>query len=259
MSLAERLIARPLPDGWTIVYDLFADSARVRAMQETSLSDRTDAGLDPNPLVGSSEWISEVEHGRRPVRCVSGMIRRVYWGSMADYPEFTIVTHDKDESNWTREGDIRLYVPGIGVELFYVEHAWKQGVRGALGEYSQIKLAIWLERSPQRSSAIAPGPGEAGYELARENGDVVHYLLFPDVTAAQEAASELEVSGVRAQRGAAATTRGWYVTCWGASNEIDQDIRRLSNLAASTGGDYDGGERVAGSVWGPQEGASAAS
>jgi hypothetical protein len=170
MELTERLIGRSPPEDWMIVYDLSDDASRLRAMQETSLAARTDAGLDPNPLVGSAEWIAEIHDGRRPIHTVTGMIGRVYWGSMADYAEFTIVASDQSESNWAREGDSRLYVPEIAVELFYVEHAWKKDLRHRISDHSKIKLAIWLERSPHRSSAIAPGPGGAGYELARREG-----------------------------------------------------------------------------------------
>ncbi len=242
-----------------IVYDLFADSSRLRAMQETSLSSRTGAGLDPNPLIGSRDWIAEIQDGRRSIHCVSGMVERVYWASMADYAEFTLVTSDNEESSWAREGDSRLYVPEIGVELFYVEHAWKKELREQLSDHRQIKLAFWLQRSPQRSSAIAPGPGGAGYELARQTGDVVHYLLFPTASAARQAATGLEATGLRAYPATEATLRGWYVRCWSADNDTSQQIRRLAQFVAAAGGEYDGGEKVEGPVWGPQESPPSAS
>jgi hypothetical protein len=120
-----------------------------------------------------------------------------------------------------------------------------------MGEHRQVQLAIWLERSPQRSSAIAPGPGGAGYQLARRTGDVVHYLLFPNSAAAQQAVTDLDGTGLRVQPGIAATIRGWYVECWSADDATDHEIRRLAEFAASVGGEYDGGERVEGPVWGP--------
>src|SRR5271170_4743506 len=107
MELPERLIGRCPPEDWIVVYDLFADSSRLRATQETSLASRTDAGLDPNPLVGSPGWITEIQDGRRPIHSVRGVVRRVYWASMADYAEFTIVSSDNEESSWAREGDSR--------------------------------------------------------------------------------------------------------------------------------------------------------
>jgi hypothetical protein len=253
MELTERLIGRSPPEDWMIVYDLSADASRLRAMQETSLAARTDAGLDPNPLVGSSEWTAEIHNGRPPIHTVTGMIGRVYWGSMADYAEFTIVTSDQEESNWAREGDSRLYVPGIAVELFYVEHAWKKDLRHRLSDHCKIKLAIWLERSPHRSSAIAPGPGGAGYELARREGEVVHYLVFPDSRRAQQAATDLEAIGARARAATGPATGRCYVRCWSANDDVGHDVGRLSEFAASRGGEYDGGERVEGPVWGPHE------
>jgi hypothetical protein len=253
MELTERLIGRSPPEDWMIVYDLSEDASRLRAMQGTSLAARTDAGLDPNPLVGSSEWIAEIHDGGRPIHTVTGMIGRVYWASMADYAEFTIVASDEEESSWAREGDSRLYVPEIAVELFYVEHAWKEDLRHRLSDRSKIKLAIWLERSPHRSSAIAPGPGGAGYELARKEGEIVHYLVFPDARTAQQAATDLKAIGARARATVAPAAGRWYVRCWSANDDSGQDIHRLSEFAASRGGAYDGGERVEGPVWGPHE------
>jgi len=67
-----------------------------------------------------------------------------------------------------------------------------------LGESSKIVLSIEIEDSPLRSSGIGPGPGGVGYELARKEGDVVHYLALPTKDDADEVARALEGSGLKA-------------------------------------------------------------
>ena len=111
---------------------------------------------------------------------IEGTIERVSWAGISDWPMFRIRVLDGSESDWTREGDIRRYVEGLGVRLCYVEHPWKRpSPEKGLGEASQIVLSIEVEHSPRRSAAVAPGSRGLGYDLARRDGTVRHYLTFP--------------------------------------------------------------------------------
>ena len=57
---------------------------------------------------------------------------------------------------------------------------WKRpSPEKGLGEASQIVLSIEVEHSPRRSAAVAPGSRGLGYDLARRDGTVRHYLTFP--------------------------------------------------------------------------------
>src|SRR4029077_9536765 len=40
----------------------------------------------------------------------SGIVSRVYWGSMGEWPECEITDDDGAKSTWTREGDLARYV-----------------------------------------------------------------------------------------------------------------------------------------------------
>jgi hypothetical protein len=137
---------------WIVVYDLRADEEQLEQMQKVSLDDESDGGLAPDPLVGGPEWWDEIEMGRRRTFRIEGTIERVYFGSMGDWPLFSIRALDGSVSEWTREGDARRYVEGLCVRLCYVEHA------GSLVRTSQIVGSVEVENSPRRSAGVAPGP-----------------------------------------------------------------------------------------------------
>ncbi len=91
-------------------------------MQNTSLA-ATDMGLSPLPaLIGTPEWWRATEDGTLPSELVTGTISRVYWGSMADFAEFEVVSTDGSKSTWAREGDSARYVEGLHVAIAFVRH-----------------------------------------------------------------------------------------------------------------------------------------
>jgi hypothetical protein len=239
------------------VYDFARDDQeRISQMQEASLSDRTDIGVVPNPLVGGPEWWEGIRTGERPQQVVEGQIADAYWASMGDWPELRIRSSDGSESTWTREGNSRRYVSGLAVRLTYVEHPWKKGVgeRSGLGAASKIVLSVEVEDSPLRSAAVAPGPGGHGYTLSQEHGDVVHYLAMPTEEAAVQLAAKLGRDGFRALPARQAVSDAWFVRAWHRDVAAAQErTRSLVALAAEYGGTYDGGEVIAsgGEVWGP--------
>lgn len=74
------------------MYDLRADKLRVRHMQEATKA-RPDVGLAPVPaLVGSWRWWRAINSGRFPSTTLEGTVANVYWGSMGDWPMFTLRT-----------------------------------------------------------------------------------------------------------------------------------------------------------------------
>lgn len=241
--------------GWVVVYEFQHDEERVRHMQEASL-ERPDVGLSPNPLVGGREWWDQIESGQRPTHRIEGTIEDAQWASMGDWPEFRIRADDGSESTWTREGEPRRFVEGLGVRLAYVEHPWKPEVAetAGLGETSKIVVSIEIEDSPLRSSGIGPGPGGVGYELARKDGDVVHYLALPTKDDANEVERAIEGSGVTAMAAHRPSAGSWFVHVWHRdSGAAKRHFGTLRELAATHGGAYDGGEVIAagGPVWGP--------
>lgn len=68
------------------VYSFEQDTARIEAMQKQSLG-ATNSGLSTAPaLVGTPEWWQATQDGSLERRVVSGIISKVYWGSMGDWP-----------------------------------------------------------------------------------------------------------------------------------------------------------------------------
>jgi hypothetical protein len=145
------------------IYDLREDRQRIEHMQGASIN-RPDMGLALEPaLVASDEWWSMVKEGILPETVIDGMIRRVYWASMGDWPEFEVQASDGARSTWTREGDISRYVEGLSVRLGFVLHPWKKPlINFKMGTDSSLVTFIDIEESTRRSDPRAPGPGGAG-------------------------------------------------------------------------------------------------
>jgi hypothetical protein len=144
-----------------LVYNLRDDKVHVRHMQEAT-KNRPDVGLAPIPaLVGSRRWWRAVNSGRYPSATLEGSISKVYWGSMGDWPMFTLRAKDGETTDWTREGDHTRYVEGLAVRLQYVVQRYKDSVPDAsLAGSRETKLVIrtWIEPSALRSEARGPGP-----------------------------------------------------------------------------------------------------
>ncbi len=236
------------------LYDFAVEDELIAQMQEVSLDSSSPYGLSPNPLVGSKDWWDEIETGRRPLHWIDGVIDSVWWGSMADYPEFSIRVGDGTVTTWTREGDGRRYVEGIRARLSYVQHSWKDPEQSGLGDTTHVVLQIWLEDTPRRSSGIAPGPGGVGYQLAREHGNLVHYLGFSSRDEAERAIRSFSSDETSRSRPYSAGPGGpWFVQVWDADTSgVDARCRELAAVAEALGGQYDGGEIVEGRVWGPR-------
>ncbi len=242
-------------DEFVLLYDFAIEDELIAQMQKVSLDSSSSFGLSPDPLVGSEEWWDEIESDRRPVHWVEGVIDAVWWGSMGDYPEFSIRADDGNVSTWTRQGSSRRYVGGIRARVGYVEHRWKdvrESERLGFEPEDKLVLQVWIEDVPLRSSSIAPGPGGAGYRLAGEHGDVVHYLGFSSHDDAVRAISTLESDGTAQSRPYRGGLSGpWFVEVWDANTSAVEDRRReLAAVAERFGGRYDGGEIVEGPVWG---------
>ena len=236
---------------WIVVYDLREDGEHVRHMQEASLDDGPH-GLAVDPLVGSPEWWHQIADGSRPTTTYEGVVARAYWASMADWPEFSVRTDDGSEQSFTREGDGRRLAEGLRVRVDVVHHPWKtQEQVDMLGGESRLVVGIWVEDSPERGSNVAPGPGGVGYDMARERGSEVHYLVVPTEAAAKRCVEQVGSAGHTYR---VAAPERWYVECWTADGKRDSSrVAELSRLARACGGHYDGGEEVDGDVWGPVE------
>jgi len=145
------------------VYDLRSDHDLIKHMQQASLT-RPDAGLALEPaLVGSDDWWALIQKGALSQSIVEGVIRRVYWASMGDWPEFEVESANGDLSQWTREGDISRYVEGLQVRMGFVRHPWKeQLVNQMAATHSSLVIFVEIEESSLRSDPRAPGPGGIG-------------------------------------------------------------------------------------------------
>ena len=149
------------------VYSLKEDTTRIEAMQKQSLN-VANSGLSIVPaLVGTPEWWRATEGNSLGRRVVPGIISRVYWGSMGDWPMCEVTADDGSKSDWTREGDVSRYVEGLRVQFTAVFHPWKIPDQHGLGATSKIILIVEIEDSDRRSDPRAPGPGGVGLRVRR--------------------------------------------------------------------------------------------
>ena len=143
-----------------LVYSLRTDAVKIRQIQEASLH-RVDAGLVQDPaLFGSDAWWNAIDNGVLETHPLQGKVTAVYWGSMRDWPMFSLRGPEDEETSWTREGDISKYLPGLRCELSYVLQAPKKQHFPDRIEHHKIVLEIRLEESRLRSLDVAPGPFE---------------------------------------------------------------------------------------------------
>ena len=121
----------------------------------------------------------------RPDEVLEGTIERDLWGSMADWPEFSMRSDGGEQHRLARWGDVRRYVPGLRVRIRTREHRrpseWGEGWRGAArilgdGPITSI-VAVDIEESPARVSGVEPGPGGAGYRHRGVGATVLYYWL----------------------------------------------------------------------------------
>jgi hypothetical protein len=233
------------------LYDFRDQTEKIAAMQRTSLTHET-MGLAPAPLVASDDWWAEIDSGAIPPVRLDGVVTRVYWGSMADWPEFELRDARGELSSWTREGDARRFVEGLTFRLEYVEHPWKHPRPGE-PRMRRVVLGQWIEESPLRSAGIAPGPGGVGYEYARKHhGEATHYLYAPTRTTAEHLLGDLEREGHLGRVWGGGTSELWIVQVAAATADIARsEASQLAAFARGHGARYDGGEIVQGEVWGP--------
>lgn len=117
---------------------------------------------------------------------------------MADWPEFTITDDAGATSDWTPEGDIGRYIPGIAARVRWVElRARLGGVFASidLPESHRLAIQIDLEPSAERASGIAAGPGGAGWKMTGGPGTVVFYVQCPTTNSTDKSLKALAPLG----------------------------------------------------------------
>lgn len=211
-------------------------------MQKAS-RETEEFGFPTKPaLFGSRKWWRLIDQGVLPAQQLDGEIIDVYWASMGDWPTFRMKAADGTELSLTREGNLRRYVPGLGVSVERVEVKGKPGqAMHVLGTTASVVLSVIVEDSDRRSSAIAPGPGQAGYQLAGGPGARVIYFWAPTLRDAGAIAAQAEVAGGRGR-----TWMDVIEGTWAALYlPVDfDDFVALKSRAADRGGRYDGYEVV---------------
>lgn len=136
------------------IYDLHDDTSFVAQVQNATQTTLEFGFVPEHGIFGTHAWWDAVEDGRIKIHTVEGHIKRVYMGSMNDWPEFEI-DQDGTISSWSRHSTVpegsSCYVAGRRVRLDYVV----QNPRSTQAMTSlKIPIAVWVEE-PSGSSGDA--------------------------------------------------------------------------------------------------------
>ena len=109
-----------------------------------------------DPPFRSAEWWSAFRQDEVPVLFLDGVISKVFWSGHGDYPQFTLTTADRQEHDFTREGDLSRYVEGLRAEVHAVTYRYKQEPAAMfppsmVGREWQMVVRILIEESDLRS------------------------------------------------------------------------------------------------------------
>jgi hypothetical protein len=109
---------------YRVAYRLKDNPEWIGYVQKATLNTE-DFGIEPtHGLLGSDEWWANIASGKLPTVTISGVISKVYMGSMGDWPMFEMTDSGGEKSAWTREANTEeqgeLYAAGRAIELDYV-------------------------------------------------------------------------------------------------------------------------------------------
>jgi hypothetical protein len=113
----------------TVIYSLRKDKQKIDQIQKATLETDEFGLQQTHGLFGSTEWWAKIADGNLPLRTASGLISKVYLGSMGDWPEFKMCQSDGTELTWAREAQSKeldnAYKEGAVVEIDYVMQSFK--------------------------------------------------------------------------------------------------------------------------------------
>lgn len=106
------------------VYQLRRNKQYVENVQKATLTTKEFGIEQTHGLFGSEQWWQQVASGNLPVHKVSGVVTRLYMGSMNDWPEFSMRSDTGEESSWSRYANNEelgsFYQVGRPIEVSYV-------------------------------------------------------------------------------------------------------------------------------------------
>jgi hypothetical protein len=138
------------------------------------VADAPDAWFEnvlTDPPFRSAEWWSAFRCGNVPVRVLRGVISKVFWSGHGDYPEFTMATDDRQELDFTREGDLSRYVEGLRAEVHTVTQRFKREpaalfAPSMMGQEWPLVVRILIEESELRSDPTPPRERDRGRDAS---------------------------------------------------------------------------------------------
>jgi hypothetical protein len=106
------------------VYNLRRDKRYVVSVQRATLTTKEFGVEQTHGLFGSAEWWGKIATSKLLVERLSGVITRLYMGSMNDWPEFSMRSDAGEEVSWSRYANgehlAGFYAVGRRVEVDYV-------------------------------------------------------------------------------------------------------------------------------------------
>ena len=159
-----------MPGDLKLIYSLSSDP------DLKFLGDKSQQGVS----LGSDEWWGMVEAGDIKSFEIKGVVTKVKWSSMGDWPSFEIMGDNGQVLEFTRKGGYPKYVEGLRAKVRYVLVPLGEPLRTLRQrEDRELVTEIWLQASPRRTDKRPIGP-EGMLKRVKEFGYAKAFEVEPE-------------------------------------------------------------------------------
>ena len=141
------------------IYELSEDRKHVANVQKATLTTEDFGIQQTHGLFGSKDWWAQIAEGKLEKKAISGVVSRVYMGSMNDWPEFTIRKDNGEEENFSRYANNptlgKEYKKGRRIEIDYVIQKHKKSYNGESLD-TKCVIEIRIQTRPNKSVVTTP-------------------------------------------------------------------------------------------------------
>lgn len=141
------------------IYSLSEDRKHVANVQKATLTTEDYGIQQTHGLYGSKDWWAQIAEGKLEKKTISGVVSRVYMGSMNDWPEFTVRNESGEEESFSRYANNptlgKEYQEGRKIEIDYVMQKHKRSF-GSGSLDTKCVIEVRIQTIPNQSVLSTP-------------------------------------------------------------------------------------------------------